>query len=63
MEVRDNSKQTKTAAKNKPVNDREKGKAKKYTREYMKGRRADDNFKKNMRMKNEYKAATLIGNI
>ena len=35
-----NSKETKTADENKPVNDSQKG------REYMKDRRADDNFKK-----------------
>ena len=47
MEVRVNSKQTKTVDENKPVNDSEKGKAyrKKYMTEYMKDRRADDNFK------------------
>ena len=54
----------KTADENKPVNDSEKGKAyrKRYMREYMKDRRASNNFK-SMRMKNECRAATLIANI
>ena len=49
---------------NKPVDDSEKSRAyrkKKYMTEYMKDRRADDNFK-NMWMKIECKA-TLIANI
>jgi len=49
MEIRDNSKQTKNADENKPVDNSETRKAyrRKYTREYMKDRRADDNFRIN----------------
>ena len=51
--MRDNSKQTKYADENKPVDDSEKRKAyrRQYTREYMKDRRADDNFRKNENQK------------
>jgi len=49
MEMRDNSKQTKNANENKPVDNSEKRKAyrRKYMTEYMKDRRADDNFRIN----------------
>jgi len=53
MEIRDNSKQTKNANKNKPVDNSEKRKAyrRKYMREYMKDRTADDNFRINENQK------------
>ena len=49
MEIRDNSKQTKNAVENKPVDDSEKRKAyrRKYMKEYMKDKRADYNFRIN----------------
>ena len=49
MEMRDNSKQTKNANENKPVDNSEKRKAyrRKYMTEYMKDRIADDNFRIN----------------
>ena len=61
MEIRDNSKQTKNANENKPVDNSEKRKAyrRKYMTEYMKDRKADDNFRIN-EDQNEYETATLI---
>ena len=53
MQIRDNSKQKNNADEDKPVDDSEKHKAcrRKYMREYMKDRRADDNFRKNENQK------------
>jgi len=53
MKIRDNSKETKNADENKPVDNSEKRKAyrRKYMTEYMKDRRADDNFRINENQK------------
>ena len=49
MQLGDNSRQKKIADKDKPVVDHKKHKAcrRKYMREYMKARQADDNLRKN----------------